>query len=774
MISDELFQKIIQLEKQSEELIQNAKEQVQMIDLNCKQAIDKIKQEAEEELQRFIHQKQQEVDREQKSLQNHYHKMYEDIAQKILKQRDTHIDDHHKSIQKRNDPKLNMAIETLLKLQFVVNHSDLHKFRNALFHQGIIHLRNISSKLNPLKTDSLEEQALRSKLNKINYLLELTERYSPKKSSFIDNFIPNKPIIEAELLQKTDHESYLDLRYQQIKSQEELISNQQERIALIESQLKELKPYQNYLFRFEELTRGRHLTVIFIEARNYHREDLLKLYPSLFKLALIEDAPGGEKENSFVLVAPLSSYEEINKLLKRSDLQAFSTIHLKGSPAELIQALESEKERIELQIQEAKSSLSSLSSELGRLLLFKDLNESQLAKIRGNHFFTSSRHVSVIEGYIPAKDFPKLEVWLQNHFPEIYFAQHPADETAPIKFNNKVFFAPFEFLLRMFGLPRYGMIDPTPVVSLLFLVLFGIAFGDVIYGLTLFALCQLISKKYSHDEGTVRFMRMFKYAGISSAFFGMLTTSWAGDLISSYTPKSSLIHRIHSSLGLINTSEHVMTLMVAIIYLGVFAQMTGVAMSMLQSLKEKKWIQAIFDQLSWLFFMPSITLIVGQFLVPGYYPETLVFWAGRVVYLAVAMIFIGGFIKTRNPLAGIFSGTLNFYGILSTYGVSALMADVLSYLRLLALAVATSSMAMSFNLVSFLFKDIPVIGPILVVVVLLFSNMLNLLLSVLGSFVHPVRLLFYEVFSRFYQDGGIEFNAYGLRFRHVFVKQREA
>jgi vacuolar-type H+-ATPase subunit H len=92
MISDELFNSIIQLEKQSENLIQNAKEQSQTIALACKQAIDKIKQEAEAELQLFIQQKQQAIESEQKSLQNHYQAMYEDIAQKILKQRNTHIE----------------------------------------------------------------------------------------------------------------------------------------------------------------------------------------------------------------------------------------------------------------------------------------------------------------------------------------------------------------------------------------------------------------------------------------------------------------------------------------------------------------------------------------------------------------------------------------------------------------------------------------------------------------------------------------------------------
>ncbi|HOI24727.1 MAG TPA: V-type ATPase 116kDa subunit family protein [Caldisericia bacterium] len=667
-----------------------------------------------------------------------------------------------------------MAIEKLVKLQFVVNNSDLQLFRNELFHQGLIHLRNISSKLGTLKSKPEEEQALRSRLNKVQYLLEIIDRYTPQKSSFIDNFIPKKPIIEADFLTQSDHESFLDQSYQESKKQEDQINQDHERISFIEIQLKELYPYQNYLFHFEDLSRSQYLRLLFIAPRSLQRQDLLKLYPALFKLAVVEEVPVSDKEMSFVLVFPSSSADEVKMLLKRSELQTLSIDHLTGTPAQIIKDLESEKILLQEKIEKSRLVLSGLFAESARLFLLKDIYESQLLKLRGEQFFTTSRHVSVVEGFIPNKDLPRIQSWLRQSFPQIYVAEHPADETAPIKFNNKVFFAPFEFLLRMFGLPRYGMIDPTPVVSVLFLILFGIAFGDVIYGLILFAICQSLSKKYSHDLGTVRFLRMFKYAGVSSAFFGILTTSWAGDLISSYTPKSSLIHRIHSSLGLINSSEQVMTLMVAIIYLGVFSQMLGVAMSMLQNIKEKKWIQAIFDQLSWLLFMPAITLVVGQFLVPNYYPAGMVFWAGRVVYLAVVMIFIGGFIKTRNPVAGVFSGALNFYGILSTYGVSALMADVLSYLRLLALAVATSSMAMSFNLVSFLFKDIPFIGPILVVVVLVFSNLLNLLLSVLGSFVHPVRLLFYEVFSRFYQEGGTEFVAYGLRFRNVFVKQREA
>ncbi len=93
MISDDLFNKIIQLEKQSEELIQSAKEQAQALETQTRQEIDKLKHEAEEDFQRFTKQKYDELVNEQRNLESRYQQMYEDISQKILKKRDTHLQD---------------------------------------------------------------------------------------------------------------------------------------------------------------------------------------------------------------------------------------------------------------------------------------------------------------------------------------------------------------------------------------------------------------------------------------------------------------------------------------------------------------------------------------------------------------------------------------------------------------------------------------------------------------------------------------------------------
>lgn len=214
-----------------------------------------------------------------------------------------------------------------------------------------------------------------------------------------------------------------------------------------------------------------------------------------------------------------------------------------------------------------------------------------------------------------------------------------------------------------------------------------------------------------------------------------------------------------------------MTLLIAILYLGAFIQMLGVFCAMLQNIKEKNYKDAFFDQFTWLIFIPCAFIFAGEFLAAGYYPAALVSIAKIGLLISIVLIFIGGFLKSKSPAIRVVKGFLNMYGIVSSYGIASILSDVLSYLRLLALAIATASMAMSFNIISFLIKTIPVLGPILVVVLLILTNGLNFLLSILSAFIHPVRLVFYEFFGRFFQDGGTDYKPYSNQYKHVLVNE---
>lgn len=105
---------------------------------------------------------------------------------------------------------------------------------------------------------------------------------------------------------------------------------------------------------------------------------------------------------------------------------------------------------------------------------------------------------------------------------------------------------------------------------------------------------------------------------------------------------------------------------------------------------------------------------------------------------------------------------MSLYGIMGSYGITAFIGDVLSYCRLLALGLTTSIVGMTFNMLGGLLKDIPYVGIILFIIVVVVGHLFNFLISLLGAFVHSMRLIFVEFFGRFYDAGARPFQALGF------------
>jgi len=100
---------------------------------------------------------------------------------------------------------------------------------------------------------------------------------------------------------------------------------------------------------------------------------------------------------------------------------------------------------------------------------------------------------------------------------------------------------------------------------------------------------------------------------------------------------------------------------------------------------------------------------------------------------------------------------VSLYGIVGTYGLTAFIGDTMSYCRLLALGLTTSIVALSFNVMAGLLRETPYVGMLLFVLVLVVGHIFNFAISVLGAFVHSMRLIFVEFFGRFYEGGGRAF-----------------
>jgi V/A-type H+-transporting ATPase subunit I len=69
---------------------------------------------------------------------------------------------------------------------------------------------------------------------------------------------------------------------------------------------------------------------------------------------------------------------------------------------------------------------------------------------------------------------------------------------------------------------------------------------------------------------------------------------------------------------------------------------------------------------------------------------------------------------------------------------------------------------MAFNIIAGIMRDVPYVGIILFVLILIGGHVFNFMMSIIGAFVHPARLIFLEFFGRFYQAGAIKFKPFGF------------
>ncbi|MCC6489403.1 MAG: hypothetical protein IT364_18015, partial [Candidatus Hydrogenedentes bacterium] len=208
--------------------------------------------------------------------------------------------------------------------------------------------------------------------------------------------------------------------------------------------------------------------------------------------------------------------------------------------------------------------------------------------------------------------------------------------------------------------------------------------------------------------------------------------------------------------------QPVMMLVVALV-VGVLNQFYGITLKMFGSIRHGDWVTGICDGLMWLITLPGLVIVISK--VFADVPDA-------VFRLGVAMFGLGaiGLVLTQGRgakgiVARLGTGVVSLYGIMGSYGCAAFIGDTLSYCRLLALALTTSIVGMTVNMIADLLRDAAggsIAGIILFVAVLAIGHSFNFAISMLGAFVHSMRLIFVEFFGRFYEGGAKRFEPLGF------------
>lgn len=409
-----------------------------------------------------------------------------------------------------------------------------------------------------------------------------------------------------------------------------------------------------------------------------------------------------------------------------------------------IDSLDKEIARYGETLRERKKDIPSLQSQIS--VLSTELDR-YLASIKGEN--AAGGYLCVFIGFAPTESTQALEKALEEE--PVYWIKEDASakDNPPIKLKNNAFARLFEPITGMYGMPVYDEFDPTPYLAIFFMLFFAICMGDAGYGLI------LILFGLAEDKGWIK-VGMFKglgklimVLGVATFFVGIVLGSFFGvDLVAaSWVPAWLKKVMIKGTIAGYDAK------MVGAVIIGVFHICLAMVIKTVGAVRRTGFKDNL-STLGW------TTLIVGSVIVLAlgmlkFIPEPAAKW---IIICIAGISALGIFIFNkigRNPLLNIGVGVWDTYQM-----ATGLLGDVLSYIRLYALGLAGGMLGAAFNnLAGMLLGSNPTWQWLPFVLILLVGHILNLLMSCLGAFVHPLRLNFVEFFKNSgYEGTGLKYN----------------
>ena len=203
-----------------------------------------------------------------------------------------------------------------------------------------------------------------------------------------------------------------------------------------------------------------------------------------------------------------------------------------------------------------------------------------------------------------------------------------------------------------------------------------------------------------------------------------------------------------------------LTLMVISIAFGLVHILVGMGCKFVVCIREKDYAAAFFDTGLWMLLLVGLAVLAaGMFLAP------VLVTVGAVIAIACA---VGLVLTQGRGKKGIVGKAVG--GLASLYDVTSYISDLLSYSRLLALGLTTGVMAQVFNMLSTMMGK-SVVGFIFMIIIFIAGHLINIGLNALGSYVHTMRLQYVEMFSKFYEGGGKEFEPFSLQSKYIKIQE---
>ena len=555
----------------------------------------------------------------------------------------------------------------------------------------------------------------------------------------------------------------------------------------LEAAEKALAPIQNHA---EGLTRQRQeleeelaLAQAYLEpleklsgmAQGLDKSPFFRAMPFLLtekELPLVEESLRKALEDRFLLATePYSKGLAALLVVHRQDQEAARAALSRAGMAELRLSLYGDlplselarklKERAEAapkELSEVRQALYKLAQEAASTLQsLWTRAKDEVARLKALEELASGRFGFGLLGYVPVKAKPKVEEALSRHKESVVYAFEPVDEhheadRVPVALDNPPWVRPFELLVGFLNTPKYGSIDPTPVVPIFFPFWFGMIVGDIGYALLFYLVGRWLSGYVKRNEPLVidlfalklkppvlaKLVYILNWMVFWTVVWGFVYGEFFGTFLEHLgvfgTPEHPglipiLIHRIDTA----KTANLLILLSVAFGVVMVFA---GLILRAYLGLKHRHMAH-FWEGVGYLGGLLGILALAASYLgnLQAGWLSALMYLGFGVFLLSVVMSRIWLMIPEIFTQAG----------------------HILSHIRIYAVGAAGGILAGLLTDVGFAMAErLGLIGVLLGIVAAGVLHLLILLLTTLGHMLQPIRLIWVEFFTKFgfYEENG--------------------
>jgi len=660
-----------------------------------------------------------------------------------------------------------MAVSQMRRVQVLAHSSHRASLIKNLQDLEIIHINNLNEQEQAASDVPSESQVrdiirgIENDLSRLKSTIDYLARFEPKKG-FIAGMLGGGPVISSQeyndITKEIAHGEWRNI-CRECQSLQDQSANSINRESRLRSDRENLSHWIRLDAPMEEIQDTEETAI------------RMGVIPLSTYDSLLADLESSEVDIAFEKVGETKTEMQVVVIFLKADEQpatailtryGFSPVSLplsSGTVMDRVKEIDDEISGLSAERQAIEENATELAAHRSRLMAIYDHLSELLSQEQARESFLATDHTFMVDGWVRKKDVKRLEDELSSEYEEIEInvSEPTDDDEPPVDLEIRGPAAPFQMATRLYGIPQYREIDPTPLIAPFFAFFFGICITDAGYGFVVAVVAFLAARKVS--GGSKNLLKLLFIAGLATIVVGAMTGGWFGIDIDSKLPFLTKI-RILDPQG-----SGQMTFLVAVLVVGFIQVWFGFFVKLYVDFKNGDLQAAFYDDLPWVLAM--ILIVIAGFLRVTHAPMFAQLMAVGAVLICCAIIILFAGRESGNPVARIGTGGFELYTkITGTFG------DVLSYLRLFALGLATGIIGGVINTMAGMMWG-SLVGKIMAIGILVGGHTFNLVINALGGFIHTARLQFVEFFTKFYEGGGEEFRPFKREHTYVTVVDLE-